>query len=548
MPTQQNFDGQIIIIPGVYSNIKSGFKNPPSAVAYGNLLIIDTKGGAGGGAGVNGTITKGSDAVYEYDNIADFQSFVEKGFWYLLSNPLFQPFTANGTSVPGVSKITFIKAATTAPATINFTVGADTSDSVGNAGNVKIQVRSEGLVGNGALNTVSELSKGYAIKLSSGVIDPSKFIMNFYRGTFKGLDQNSNPIDGIAEVDSKAELLCQSKEFNTLSVLVDWMEKSLNFNKFFKYDSTTSVIPVHDKVDVGDLHDYLTYKLASGGTESYSSSDLTKALLVAKNLNVDFVFADDYGVDSQSSNNQAIYSWVKDTQKYKPQLYIASGTISSDFDTVSIADTVFYNNQCVTIVHGGTKINSKNGVYSYDSYYTAANLLGREAGLEPQIPLTFKNIGINGLTHVLNDTEQKQALNAGLLVAIPESGAFECLKGVNCLQENDFLLNDNGTTHSKQLFRIAHQLNKEIVITAREELLKAQNGVNRNTLSETDVQQWTKRFLQRKVAEPTKDNIILSFQDVEVTRQSDGYFISYKFAPNTEISFLFFSGLILDVN
>jgi len=69
------------------------------------------------------------------------------------------------------------------------------------------------------------------------------------------------------------------------------------------------------------------------------------------------------------------------------------------------------------------------------------------------------------------------------------------------LQKNTYLLNDDGTTHSKQLYRIAHQINKEIIITAKAELLKNPNGTNRNTLSELDVQQWVKRFLSSKVAQ-----------------------------------------------
>lgn len=551
MSTQHNFDGKIIILPGVYSNIKSGFKNPPSPVAFGNLLIIDTGSGAGagGGAGVNGTISKGADSVYEFDNIADFRDFVEKGLWWLLADPMFRPLIENQVTSQGVSKITYIKAATTVPASMNFAVGADTSDSVGNVGNVNMLIRSEGLVGNGVLNINNELSKGYAYKLVPGVIDTTKYIMNFYRGTYKGLDQNGDPFDNIAESDSQAELLVQSKEFNTLAELVAWMQKSSDFNKYFKYDSATSNMPINDQVDIGDFHAHEDYTLAAGGTESYGAQDFIDARAVAKNLNIDFVFADKFGSDAQHANNKALASWIANEQRFKPQLYIASGSTSDDL-AQSIADAKEYDSQFVTIVHGGAKINKTNnsGFSVYDSYYKAAIMLGREAGMEPQVPMTFKNLSVDGEVHILNELEQKKALVGGVLVSIPDNGNFEVLKGVNSLQANDFLLNDNGTTHSKQLFRIAHQLNKEILITAKEELLKDPNGVNRNTLSATDVQQWIKRFLQRKVASPTADNLIISFTDITVERKADAYFVTYKFTPNTEISFLFFTGLMIDIN
>lgn len=551
MSTQHNFDGKIVILPGVYSNIKSGFKNPPSPVAFGNLLIFDTGSGAGagGGAGTSGTITNGGDSVYEFDNIQDFKGFIEKGLWYLLSDPLFTPLTENGISAQGVAKITYIKAATTVPATINFAVGGDISDSVGMVGNAKIQIRSEGLVGNGALNVNSELSKGYALKMFKGILDSTKFYINFYRGTFRGLNQNGDPIGGITEANSIAELLVQSPEFNTLAVLVAWMKSNPDFNKYFRYDAATSVNPVHDVIDATTQADYANYTLAAGGTEVYSSAALQNALLIAKKFNVDFVLCDNYGVNSQSQNNKDITNWAINTSKFKPQVYIASGTNSSDL-TTSLVDTAFYNSQQVTVVHGGSKINKTNnqGFNVYDSYYTAANDLGREAGLQPQIPMTFKNISVDGLTHTMNDTEQIKALNGGLLVVIPDNGQFEILKGVNSLQQNTFLLNDDGTTSSKQLYRIAHQLNKILIIDAKSELLKDPNGVNRNTLSATDVLQWTKKKLAQQQASATNDNLILSFQDVVVVRQSDAYYITYKFVANTEISFLFFTGLMIDIN
>lgn len=547
MATVHPFDGLQVILPGVYSNIKSGFKNIPSPAAYGNTLIIDTDSGAGagGGSGVIGTIDTGTNAVYEFDNLENFQAFVEKGRWYLLSTPLFKPLIQGGVPVPGVSKIVYIKAATTVPAKMIFAVGNDVSDSVGNIGNVEIYVRSEGLVGNGTLNSVAELSRGYAFKVEKGVLDTTKFIMKFYRGTFRGLNQDGNPIGGIAEVDAKAELLITSKEFKTITVLKDWMLTNFDFNKYFKLKS--SVIPLHDKVDEKDRLDHASYILATGGTESYTSANLISALLIAKNMNLDFVFADKFGVDSQHANNLLIFDWAANTAKFKPQVYIASGSVQNDFITVSSADTAFYNSQVVTVVHGGAKLTNKNGGFdTYDSYYKAANLLGREAGLAPQVPLTFKDITIHGETHILNDTEMKQALQNGILVTAPDEGKFACLKGINSLQANEFLLNENGTTHSKQLFRIAHQLNKELLIEGKK-LLKDPNGVNRNTLSATDVEQWTKQFLQRKVAEPKTDNLILSFKDVTVVRKADAYFVTYFFVANTEISFLFFTGLILEV-
>lgn len=553
MATQQNFDGLIEIIPGVFANVKSGVKNPPVPTAYGNLLVIDTGSGAGagGGSGINGTIQNKNLAIYDFDNEPDFLDFVEKGLWFLLADPLFTPLTESGVVSQGVSKITYIKAATTTPALMEFLVGGESSDSVGAAGSIEMQVRSEGLVGNGALNVNNVLSRGYGFILTQGVIDNTKYIMNFYRGTFRGLDQNGNPIGNITEANSVAQLLTKSVEFNTVSALVAWMQTDATFNKYFRLNSYT--IPVHDNVDKGDFDVYnSSLTLASGGTEVYGAQDFQDALTAATKLNVDFVFSDKYGANSRHANNSSLETFVVTSSKFKPQLYIASQTNQPDFAT-SIADAKFFNSQQVTVVHGGSKISISNnrGFNVYDSYYSAAILLGREAGLQPQVPLTFKDVSVDGLTHVLNETEEKQALNAGLLVLVPndDGNGFECLKGVNTLQENTFLQNDDGTTHSKQFYRIARQLNKMLIIDGKK-LLKDPKGVNRNTLSSTDLVQFTKRELLSVQASPGNDGLILGGFDgtIVVTRKSDAWFTTYSFIPNTEISFLFFTGFALDVN
>lgn len=551
MATEQNFDGKIIIIPGVYSNIKSGIKNPPNAFSYGNLLIIDTGSGAGfgGGAGINGTITSGKNAMYSFDNIDDFRDFTEGGKWWQMAEPLFLP---DGNDSVGVSKIDYLKAAETTPATMTIvgTLDASDSDSLG-GGSLEIQVRSEGLVGNGVNNSAGVLKRGIGFKIIDGRRNTEKYILQLYRGTYRDLDENNLPIDGIYEADTKPELLVESKEWLTFVELVQWMKNSARFNKYFRYNETASTVNGPGDVDPQITVTYQTLTLASGGTETYSSAALTDAFEIIKDLNTDFVFADKWGADSQHANNQAIEDFIINTSRYKPQLYIASGSLPSELDS-SLDDAVFYDTMYTTIVHGGSQKASKIGgvgLKDYSSYLTAAYAIGLEAGKQPQVPITFKEINIDGVLHSLTENEKVKCLQGGLLVFVPaDGGVFECLKGINSLQDNENLLNANGTTHSKQLFRIAHQLNKEILIKAKADLLKQPNGGNRNTVSTQDVINWTKNFLTRKIADPLNDNLILKFENVSAKRVGDAYHITYGFVPNSEISFLFFTGLMLDVN
>ena len=85
------------------------------------------------------------------------------------------------------------------------------------------------------------------------------------------------------------------------------------------------------------------------------------------------------------------------------------------------------------------------------------------------------------------------------------------------------------------------------MILSRQDLLKNPVGTNRSTLSPEVVDAWLEGYLKTKKATEDNDNLILSFREIEITRNQDAYFIKYKFVGNTEISFLFFTGISVDV-
>lgn len=555
MATQFQFNGKTITIPGSYGNIKSGIKNPSIALPFGNLLIIETGSGTGfgGGAGVAGTLASGTGAIYEFDNIQDFQTFQKGGLWWFLGKPLYQP---NGPSSVGVSKVFWMKAALTTPASWAINFYGDGHQSLSqhggrNGGTLNIQCTDEGVVGNGVMNnSTNQLVQGYGVKMTAGTINTSAFVLNFYVGTYKGLDQNGLPFDGVYSQYAQPQLVIQSPEFTNISTLITWMNTNSLFLKNFKLASSTVIGT--GAVDKYDLADYAYFTPAVGGTENYGTglTYLNQCLTAATDMLVNFVLSDQYGSNAQSATNVALASYVINQNKYNPELYVGGGDDVNTFTTNpgSLADAVFFNQDSVTLTHGAVTLQSKLGLRTYSSIYIAANLLGREAGLEPQVPLTFKNITIDGLTHKMNTQEQTKCLNSGVLAVILDAGNFECLKGVNTLQNNSFLINDDGTIPSKQLKRIARQVNNTLIVNSKAELLKDPNGVNRNTLSDTDIQQWTAKQLKAMIAVPGEDNLILSFDsNIVVTRQQDAWKIQYKFTPNSEISVLLFSGLVIGV-
>lgn len=538
MATKINIRGKLVSRPGVYSEIKSGIKNPPLELSYGNVCIIDTGIGAGwgGGAGINGTLSNNENAIYSFKDIQSFRSFVKGGYWWLLAEPLFRP----ASNVDGVSTLFYIRAATTLNAEIAFTF---------TNGSMTVQTKDEGVNANGVLYS-GKLVKGYACKLIPGVIDNTNYILQFYVGTYKGEDsQNGDvPYDNITEAQAEPLLLFESKEVSTVQNLIDWCLESYEFNQLFQlksgYTATGNLLS-------GDVATYSAFTVASGGTETFTGANLDLALEQVKNLDNTFFLATDFGEDATSLNNTKIQIFCEEVAKYDKFVVVGGGYDKSKFKGAdsSIEASNYFNSDKVIVVHGGVKKAARGvGFKVYDQLYKSAAILGRICGLEPQTPITLKTLGIDGEIHTLSETEQEQAIEEGVLYSYYdyELGNYVVGLGINTLQNNQYLVNEDGTSYSIAVKRIVSQLNKEIIYTAKRVFFGKNVGPNRNTITEQDIKAWLEGFLQSKTASSNQDNLILSFRDITVTVQEDNYFVTYGFIPNFEISKILFTGFILD--
>lgn len=394
------------------------------------------------------------------------------------------------------------------------------------------------------------LTRGYAAKLVAGVSNTSAFILQLWRGTYKGLDSaisNGDPIDFISETSAPAQLMAQSPEFTNMSVLIPWMQTSATFIQYFNLLSYT--IPGDGIISATDLATYSAYNVATGGTETYSNTFLNTVLDNISDQQYDFILSGDFGANARSANNLTILSWIN-TAKVQPDLIVGGGLDATAWSGTSVSSNnvaIAYNSQFVQVVHGGVKIATNNAASfkSYASIYKASLLTGRAAGLQPQIPLTFKGIGIDAELHTLTDKEVNLGLTNGVLMTRALGTGFACVKGVDTLQTNSFLVNSDGSTPSAQLRRIIRQLNKEL-ITNLTSLLQKPDGSNRHTLSEQVVISFVQGYLNSKIATDTQDNLILSYQNVSVKTVNDVLYITYAVVPNFEISIIVTTGFLLD--
>ena len=554
MATSYIFNGRKESLPGIYSTIKSGIQNQPLVSDYGTVLIIDNGLGAtfGGGAGIDGTLASGADSIYMFNNLLDYRNFLKGGRFWKLAEPLFKP----RKSEPGASRIYHTKAASTTPAKLEFVATGGGAK----GGTFGAFVRDEGVVGNGVL-TSTHLDKGYAFTIETGIVDPAKWIMKFWVGTYKGAYPDDGTFygqaigadliyDEIIAEDTKAVLVAKSVEFSNIQTLIDWAKTSKIFNQYFALDATSAIVG-DGTVDSDDITGYSSYTVATGGTETYSTANLTLVLEHIKDLDYVFVLCDKYGTtDYNSTTVGMILAHLQTEAKYTKFMIYGAGEDEDDFAT-SKTIAAYFNNEQAVVVHGGVKKvsqSSATGFRTWDPLVHAAYVLGRLCGLPPQVPITNKAIGIEGLVHNLTQSEKEQALESGILTTYFDTdfNDFVCLKGVNSIQNNENLINPDGTSFSVQVMRIVAQINHDLVVNAKIQLLGQPNGVNRNTLSANYVRNWTESFLETKVATESQDNLIISFRDVTVERRQDTYWVSYGIVINNEIDKIFFTGFLVE--
>lgn len=292
MATITNFAGEIIIEPGAYSEI-TGTGTPDAAIdTFGNVILIDTGIGAGfgSGAGVNGQNTTGLSSLKDFFTPLEMKNALKGGVLWDLVDYLWSPSTSGN----GPQKVSFIKAATTTGAQYVLPLQVDSSHTVINS--ITIRAKNEGTFGNGVL-TGQVLTRGYGVKIKAGVVNPNKFILEFFEGQFKGLDPNGVAYD-LTEAELQAvganTIVCQTGEFSGFNELINILNTDKTIQKYFTVVTTVG----------NDFQLFPTIliqlpgiNLFSGGTTVYNSTDVDDVLDAIADVDNDMFLALDYDLD-----------------------------------------------------------------------------------------------------------------------------------------------------------------------------------------------------------------------------------------------------------
>jgi len=535
MATEVNFNGKKCIEPGSYS---ATVYNPTSVVnvaQFGNVMIIDTglsKNGSyefSGGSGIKGELNQGLKSVYEFENYEDFLSFIGGGLVGDIASKIFNP--ADGSA--GAPKLFYTRAATTTCATLTITL------STGNS--LILKCKDEGIVGNGiVVNDV--LKVGYAGKIIAGTT-ASTFKLQIYKGSFAGVDEAGESYGVKSLSDATPNLIVESDDFTTLQQLYDWASS----NKYMIANFVISMVGVGTT-----LLKEVTQTLAIGGTTEFlSGTEYSDVLEAISELDVTFFLCTNLNADNgkgvEAATNGKLFTFLKQSAKFSEFMVIPGGEDDTDlFGDTNSSESIakFFNSGQVVCVHGAPIVSRKdnNGTKQLHSIYLAAAIIGLNAGMAAQTPLTFKRVGFQSFAYDLKKKEREKALQAGILHVRNVSGYWCVNQGITTLLDNKKTIADDGQSFELSIELIKSQLNKELILEGQTRF----TGQTAAQATPISVKNFTETKLASLVATAGNDNLLISWKNVKIVVKNSDYFIYYDFVPNVPVNKTFFVGNILD--
>lgn len=537
MATVVNFHGKNYIEPGAYAATAYAPVSVVNTATFGNVMMIDTGlslNGSyefAGGSGVEGELNSGLKSVYEFQSYEDFLNFMGGGLASDIAANIFTP----RDGVLGAPKLYYVRAATTKCATIVLTMSA------GNT--LTLKCKNEGIVGNG-VKTDSVLRVGYMAKIIAGE-ETGTFKLQIYRGSFMGVDEAGEPFGPYSLSDSTPNLIVESEELKTLGELYNWAISNKQMLAHFVISKTgsdsTALVAIDDTLASGGSTEYLNDNEYDKILEAISELDIT--FFLCTNLNAD----SGKGVDA--ATNGKLFTFLKQTAKFTEFMVVPGGEADDDlFGNSNTSESIakYYNSGQVVVVHGAPIVPRKdrNGTKQLHTIYLAAAIVGLNAGLAPQTPLTFKQVKYQMFAYDLKKREREKALQLGIMHVRNVSGQWVVNQGVTTLQDNKKTIANDGQSFELSIELIKAQLNKELILEGELRF----TGQTAAQASVQSVKNFTETKLASLVAYPGSDNLILSWKNTKVTVKNGDYFISYDFVPNVPVNKTFFIGNILDLS
>ena len=535
MATVVNFHGKNYIEPGSYA---ATVYNPTSVVnvaEFGNVMIIDTglaMNGSyeyAGGSGVQGELAQGLKSVYEFTNYEDFLAFMGGGLVGDIANKIFTPLDGSA----GAPKLYYVRAAKTTCATLTATISGSNA--------LVLKCKNEGIVGNG-VKVDDVLKVGYGAQIVAGETADT-FKLQVFRGSFMGVDDAGEAFGAKSLAAAVPNLIAESSDLTTLQELYDWARSNkqmlANFVVSMTGDGETELAAVALTLATGGTTEYMSGTEYADVLEAIAELDVT--FFMCTNLNA----ANGKGVDA--ATNGKLFTFLKQTAKFTEFMVVPGGEDDTDlFGDTNSSESIakYFNSGQVICVHGAPIVTRKdqNGTKQLHTIYLAAAIVGLNAGMAAQTPLTFKRVGYQSFAYDLKKRERERALQAGIMHVRNVSGYWCVNQGITTLLDNKKTIADDGQSFELSVELIKAQLNKELILEGQTRF----TGQTAAQASPQSVKNFTETKLASLVAYPGNDNLLISWKNVKVVAKNSDYFITYDFVPNVPVNKTFFIGNILD--
>lgn len=546
MSTVVNFGGRQCIEPGAYATTVYTPTSVVNVAEFGNTMIIDTGVGMrqypelpnnptlefSGGGGINGTLAKSGKAVYEFDSIEDFNDFIGGGELVAIAEKLFTP----RSGVFGAPKVYYTRAATTVPATATITIDTGTE--------FVLNCKNEGVVGNGVIDT-GILKVGYGYQVVGTVADG--YTVQILRGNFGGYDLTGDRITGWSWETATAEIIAESPVFiagSSSAELATWLRTDAALNSQFQVE-VSKIAATLGTITATPLSSFV------GGTSTYlGNTDMADIMDAIEELDITFFLCTNLTVEkaTDAASNSQIHTYIKTQAKYGSVMFVPAGGTDTDlFGDTNTSQSVakYYNDAKVVVVHGNPQVprlDNPRDVKTLPAVYLAADIIGLNAGMAAQTPLTFKQVGFSSFQYDLKRKEREKALQAGIMHVRNVSGNWIVNQGITSLQDNRQTYDPQGNSLELSIELIKAQVNKELIMEAERRFV----GLNVGQATPQSVKNFTETKLQSLVAEFDNDNLILGWKNVRVVAKNSDYYVNYDFIPNVPINKVFFVGNVLD--
>ena len=287
-------------------------------------------------------------------------------------------------------------------------------------------------------------------------------------------------------------------------------------------NNTSSLI----RIEVtGDMSNF-DYTNLAGGEEGSAPISWKSALNLAKEENNKLLVILS-GSEPIQAEADAHVQYMS-SRENKKQLMLTGPELGETKDQVK-ARALNFNNSRVVMAYPGCLYTYKGETLQFPSYFTAAIMAGRLAGVSPSEPITFDYFNFKGLEKYLEWSEVEDLIMNGVApMEYVKNEGFRLVQGITTYTKDD------NSLYSEISVRLGADNISEGLRKRLEKKFVGKKGDASVVASETSVTTESRDYLE----ELKRDNEIVAYRNIIVKFVNRRIYVDYEVAPIEPINFI----------